>query len=286
MIRNRFRLPLPPLLAAVLLLAGCGGGDRAPSGEETNDSEYQRGLWLEKQDRPKEALAAYLKVIARRGEENAPESHLEAGVIIMQQIKDPIQAIYHFQRYLDSQPAPPKTKADLVRQQIDAAKRDFARSLRPQPLETTGDRQQLQDQVARLQRENDDLKAELAARSGGEPAGVAAPGRPRPTPAPAPVPNDSPITLAPMGAAPGLGISPVQAAPVKSGPRAPASPPAAPPAPERKYTVQAGDTLFKIAQREYGASGVSARAQAIYEANRDVMKSNADLKPGMELRLP
>jgi LysM repeat protein len=290
--RNRLRPLALPLLGALLLLAGCAPGDSSPTGEETNDSDYQRGLQLEKRDRPQEALAAYLKVIARRGEENAPESHLEAGVILLQHNKDPIPAIYHFQKYLESRPSPPKTKADLVRQQIDAAKRDFARSLRPQPLETAGDRQQLQDQIARLQSENDRLTAELAAMKSSAPvarpsaspagsAGAAASDGPRISLAP--VANDSPISLAPLKSATPAGVSPVQSAPLKTVPQ-PAA--AKAPASGRKHTVQAGDTLYKIAQHYYGSAGASARADAIYQANRDVMKTKSDLKPGMELKLP
>jgi LysM repeat protein len=288
--RNRLRPLATPLLAALVFLAGCARSDSSPTGEETNDSDYQRGLQLEKQDRPQEALAAYLKVIARRGEENAPESHLEAGVILLQHTKDPVGAIHHFRKYLELRPSSPQ--APLVRQQIDAAYRDFARTLRPQQLESAGDRQQLQDQLARLQADNDRLTAELTALKSGN-----ATTRPSSVPAMpanpagsgdfrislAPVTSVSPITSAPMKSAGLATFPPVQGAPVKAAPP-PAS--AKAPAAGRKHTVQAGDTLYKIAQRYYGSAGASARADAIYQANRDVMKSKSDLKPGMELKLP
>ena len=289
--RNRLCPHATLLLAALVLVAGCIRSDSAPEGEETNDSEYQRGLQLEKQDRPQEALAAYLKVIAHRGEENAPESHLEAGVILLQHIKDPVEAIHHFRKYLELRPRSPQ--APLVRQQIDAAYRDFARTLRPQQLESAGDRQQLQDQLARVQADNDRLTAELAAVKSGN-----ATARPSSVPAVpanagssgdfrislAPATSVSPITPAPMKAAGLATFSPVQGAPVKAAP-----PPATAKATAtagRKHTVQAGDTLYKIAQRYYGSAGASARADAIYLANRDVMKSKSDLKPGMELKIP
>jgi LysM repeat protein len=293
MMRNRLRPLVRPVLAALMLLAGCSRGDSPPSADETNDSEYQRGLRLEKQDRPQEALAAFLKVIARRGDEDSPESHLEAGVIYLQHIKDPNEAIHHFHKYLELQPN--SRQADLVRQQIDAAKREFARTLRPEPVEGVGDRLAQQEQISRLQGENDQLKADLAALRGGapttqlpsgpvEPAGPPAQGRLRITAAPPA--NDSPITLAPLNSAPVSGTPPAQGAPLKTTPRAPVTKSAPPPAAGRKHTVQAGDTLFKIAQRYYGSTGVSARIDAIYQANRDVMKSKADLKPGMELKIP
>ncbi len=291
--RNRLRPLVPPMLAALVFLAGCARSDSTPAGEETNESEYQRGLRLEKQDRPQEALAAYLKVIARRGEDDAPESHLEAGVIYLQHIKDPIRAVYHFEKYLELQPN--SRQAALVRQQIDAAKRDFARTLRPQPLESAGDRMELQDQLARLQGENERLKADLAALTSGapvsrpvppraEPSGAAPPGHPLITLAP--MANDSPISPAPLKSASLAGPSPVQSAPLKAAARPSAAKPAPTPATGRKYTVQAGDNLFKIAQRFYGSTGVSARTEAIYQANRDVMKTKTDLKPGVELKIP
>jgi len=96
-----------------------------------------------------------------------------------------------------------------------------------------------------------------------------------------PVAEDSAVTLAPLNLAPAA--APVQAAPPGGGSRPAPIPPAAG---GRKHTVLPGDTLYKIAQRYYGASGAAARAKAIFEANQDVMKSQADLKPGMVLKIP
>jgi len=49
------------------------------------------------------ALEAFLKVIEKRGDD-APESHLEAGLIYLNHIKDPIAAIYHFRKYIEIKP--------------------------------------------------------------------------------------------------------------------------------------------------------------------------------------
>jgi LysM repeat protein len=286
MMRNRLSSLVTPALLALLLLAGCMRGDAPPAADETTDPEFQRGRQLE-QDRPQEALAAYLKVIARRGEDDSAESHLGAGVIYLQYVKDPIRAIYHFQKYLELQPN--SRRADFVRQQIDAAKRDFVRTLRPQPIEMGGDLTELQDRVSRLQRENDQLKADLAtARAGGPPPPAPVVGKAPSGGGPrivlAPIAQDSMVTLVPLNppAAPAT-ASPVQAAQAGPGSRAA---PAKPAAGGRRHTVQPGDTLYKIAQRYYGASGATARAKAVFEANRDVMKSQTDLKPGMELKIP
>ena len=73
---------------------------------------------------------------------------------------------------------------------------------------------------------------------------------------------------------------------VQSGSSSTASAPkpgATPGASARTYTVVAGDSLSKIAKREYGDA---QKWQAIYQANRDKI-SNPDLiHPGQVLTIP
>ena len=49
------------------------------------------------------------------------------------------------------------------------------------------------------------------------------------------------------------------------------------------YVVVNGDSLSKIAQREYGDAN---RWRAIYEANKDVIKDPDLIYPGQELKIP
>lgn len=51
----------------------------------------------------------------------------------------------------------------------------------------------------------------------------------------------------------------------------------------RKYTVQAGDTLSKIAKDFYGNANEYNR---IFEANRDKLESPDKIRPGQELVIP
>jgi nucleoid-associated protein YgaU len=51
----------------------------------------------------------------------------------------------------------------------------------------------------------------------------------------------------------------------------------------RSYTVKKGDSLSKIAKREYGDAQQWHR---IYEANRDTIKDPDLIYPGQVLRLP
>ncbi|HYE97168.1 MAG TPA: peptidoglycan-binding protein LysM [Rubricoccaceae bacterium] len=49
------------------------------------------------------------------------------------------------------------------------------------------------------------------------------------------------------------------------------------------YTIQAGDTLSKIAQRHFGDAN---RYDEIFEANREVIKDPDLIYPGQQIRLP
>ena len=52
---------------------------------------------------------------------------------------------------------------------------------------------------------------------------------------------------------------------------------------ERTYTVVAGDTLSKIAKREYGDASAWHR---IYEANKDTIKNPDLIYPGQTFKIP
>ena len=49
------------------------------------------------------------------------------------------------------------------------------------------------------------------------------------------------------------------------------------------YTVVAGDSLSKIAKREYGNAKEWNR---IFEANREILKDPDKIYPGQELKIP
>ncbi len=51
----------------------------------------------------------------------------------------------------------------------------------------------------------------------------------------------------------------------------------------RTYVVVSGDSLSKIAKRQYGDAQKWPR---IYEANRDIIKNPDLIYPGQELRIP
>ncbi|HEX2100883.1 MAG TPA: LysM peptidoglycan-binding domain-containing protein [Candidatus Synoicihabitans sp.] len=287
------------LALALWLVSGCARPPPGPLTAEADEPAFLRGRELMRQGRNQEALAAFLKVIEQRGDQ-APESHLDVGVLFQQHIKDPIAAIYHYRKYLELKPNAPQ--ADLVRQRIGASMREFARTLPAQPLENQAMRNDMFEVVERLQRENLELKNQLAlARAN---AAAPLPGT-RPSVAdlelrnPAAVPPASgpaaiiePVMTAPAAAA---SSHPISRAPLPDEPRTlqppmrPADAAAAPaqgvtlPSGARRHIVVKGDTLMSVALRYYNNR---SRYRDIYAANRHQMSNENDLKLGMELIIP
>lgn len=284
-----------PAIAALLLLllglVGCGDRSREPLPAETDEPLYVQGKQLLKQGRKSEALTAFLKVIDRRGERGAPESHLEAGHIYLDHTKDPVEAYHHFRKYLVLQPN--SREAASVRGMVEAAKREFARTLPARPLEDQSARLEIRETMERLQRENEELRAQIATLRGG---GSTSAGRSAPMIS---LPADPGIRAAPPPVAtlaePPSAVSPAARTSPLPGPalntRTPAPPPAktvvpdrtAPPAGSRTHTVQPKETIFGISVKYYGHGRGTA---AIYQANRDSMRHETDLRPGMVLRIP
>ncbi len=284
-------------MLGVLLLAGCAENDRVKTAAEIDEPAYREGQALLKSGRRQEALNAFLRVIDKRGED-APESHLEIGLLYAQHINDPLSAIYHFKKYLALRPNSPQ--APLIRQRIDAATREFARTLPAQPLENQLQRVDLVAALDKLKQENEALKQELADVKAGRASGttpVLATNSPEvATSAPAAASNfnfsvdtipavrtrPSPTAPANRPAASAPKPSPPTVAPTRPAP-APANqtPPAT--AGNRRHTVAAGDTLSKISQQYYGNR---TRVNDILAANKNVLRSPAELKPGMVLRIP
>ena len=291
------------LLAVLWLFPGCGAGDKLPFSAEADEPGYRSGQQLVKQGRDAEALSAFLKVIEKRGEQSAPESHLEAGLIYLRHIKDPLEAIHHFRKYLELQPN--AKQAPNVRGLVDTARREYARTLPAHPMESQLVGLDQLEQIRQLQREVDDLRAEnTALRSlapapltrasrasvdSGEAAGLSAAPASRPpsisfsAPPPAPAaaaPAEESVTLLspapkPVVAAPPAGrgmTGSIAPGPRSSGPGV---------SPGKKYTVARGDTLYSIA-RKFGL-----KAEDIAAANRATIPSlSAPLRTGAEIRIP
>lgn len=282
---------------ALAFTAACERRDAEAISAEADEPNFRQGQQFVKQGRSQEALASFLKVIAKRGE-SAPESHLEAGLLYLDQVKDPLAAIYHFRKYLELQPN--SRQAVYVRGRIDVAKREFARTLPAAPLESQAERLDMLEQLTQLQRENEQLRAELASVRTGvpnppvrsrvtlnePPATQVVPAtsvpqsfftsRTEPPPSTVVGPDeDSPISLAPAPTTSVRSSEPTLAARVT--PTKP-TPPGG-----RRHLIVKGDTLYSLAQRYYGDR---SRWRDIYAANRDVLPNENSLRMGMEIRIP
>ena len=71
--------------------------------------------------------------------------------------KDPVKAYHHFREYLDLQPN--SKEAVRVRGMVEAAKREFARTLPARPLDDQSAQMQADDALEKLRRENEELRA-------------------------------------------------------------------------------------------------------------------------------
>jgi phage tail protein X len=278
------------LLAVAALLAGAGcGADSLTLPAEKDEPLYRDAQQLARQDRTDQALLAYLKLIAKRGDDQAPESHLDVGIIYLDNYKNPIYAIYHFDKYLELEPN--STLARHVRDEIDRAKRDFARTLPGQPLESQAGRMDTNDEIDQLRNENNVLRAEISTLRNGltagparnltadrgdsaappiiaAPAADAVPAAPEPPAEAAAAPALGRVRLAPPAAADAAAA----AVPARSG--------------GRTHVVAKGDSIYNLAVRYYG-SGSVAHERAIVQANRGLLESEkSTLKIGIELRIP
>jgi nucleoid-associated protein YgaU len=250
---------------------------------EINDPGFLEGQQLERQGEPSKALLAYLKVIARRGDQ-APESHLDVGLLYLKHFEEPVRAIFYFEKYLELQPN--SASSEKVKALIETAKRDFVRKLAIQPPENPSTRTESSDELESLRRENVLLKAELATIRGN---GSALLGAAR---APA-IPPSAPgwRTGAPPADTPVIVEAPPQAGPVQAPTVVPAAnvkqqTSAAKGAASRTYTVAKGDTLYGLALRFYG-KGSAARVRDIIAANKDLLNgTGSNLKIGMVLKIP
>ena len=219
-----------------------------PIVKEENDSGFQRALSLLKVGNDEDALEEFLAVTRRTM--HCPKSHLQVGMLFLnlESRKDPVAAIYHFQRFLllenNSKEAP------KVRQLIVTAEREIIRGLPGEPYADYLDSLDLREQNNRLMREVADLKARL---------GLPLTERDiRDNESPLPVRN-----------------SKVQQ--IKNEPSF-VTPPLA-----RTYVVQKGDSLYGISRKFYGDSSY---IEQIFQANRNSLSSKDSLKLGQELIIP
>ena len=236
------------MIACALLLAGCGqkSGAQLDTADE-KDAHVRKGLEQVSQKNWDAAIGQFETALSKKPELGRPD--LELAMIYHQHEKNYARAIYHYERYLEKRPL--TEKRALIQDWIRQAKISLAG-------ETGISGGDVSEELVRLTRENNMLRKQLETAGGGAPATVAnvrtiltQPPAVRPAPAPAAVPVSA------------KAVEPVKAA--------------------RTYQVRPGDTLGRIAGSVYGDTG---KWKKIYDANRDKMKSETDIKVGQTLTIP
>lgn len=151
------------MCAVLLLAAGCWWRvDNGAYVAEVDEPEYRRAKELLRQGRANEALMEFDKVLSKRGLNNAPETHMDMAIINQQHMRDQLAAIYHYQKYLTLMPNAPRS--DVVRQRIDAARREYVSTLPGRPsLDLAGAPADYVETINRLRAQNEQLRAALAA---------------------------------------------------------------------------------------------------------------------------
>lgn len=197
------------------------------------------------------AIELYNKALERKPQ--LARAHLEVGLLYDSYKEDYNRAIYHYQRYLELRPQ--SEKEQLIQDLIRRARLSYAVSLPDTPPGAI-------EEIAELRKENASLKARLAEFMSRQN-----------------VESSAAVASADSEKTPREGAG-VQKKAVEQSP-APQPAPAQPPV--RTYRVQKGDTLSSIASKMYNDSTAWRK---IFDANKNTMKSPANLTVGQTLVIP
>jgi nucleoid-associated protein YgaU len=287
------------VFAASMALAGCNlmTKEEALKDDSSNPYYKQAQQDLDNND-PKAAAGDYETALSTNPK--LAGAHYELGIIYGDKLSDPISSIFHFQRYLELDPA--SDKKDQVQALIDKQSQAFAASL-PNSTPAT----QNSDDLAKLQSDNAGLKkqvtdathtiallqAQLKHRNHLRPTPIAV-SNPPPAPAADATSAPAPVVAADPAPPPTNAVSPTPAPPRAvavdtNSPDVNAVPPptngvTAPAGPSRSYTVVKGDSIWKIAHKMYPGDTKNGEDK-IREANKEALAGKF-LKPGQVLAIP
>ncbi|MDA9763992.1 LysM peptidoglycan-binding domain-containing protein [Opitutales bacterium] len=265
----KFRPVSEILVASLIVMAGCV----QPKGEELSEREissFRTGESYLSQGRHDQALSAFLKVVEMTP--IAPESHLYLGQLYLEHTKDPVLAIYHFGQYLKFNPT--SRQAPMVRELINTAKKEFARTFPADLFNAELERMDmlavieqkdaeilsLKKELARLQAEQNSLNLRLQEMQSRTPSYTAPE---------APVVTQQQRRVQPLPRSNLLGGQ--------------TNAPATASGSERIHVVKPGDNLGIISREYYGDS---SRIFDIYEANRDIIPNVNTISEGQRLKIP
>ena len=210
---------------------------------------------------------------------NVAKAYLQIGLLYGDKLGDPISAIYFYQKYLEARPNAAEREEVLAA--MEKAKIDFALSLTNTGIQNAAE-------IARISKENVDLKQQIAQLQGtlaakeaqvSQVAGAAAP--PKATAASV-VPATPPATERKSASRSEPAVMP--SVPASTPPPAPAEAAVAP-AGAKQHTITKGDTLWKLAKQYYPASlDLNEEIKKIKAANPGLDDRN--LKIGNTITIP
>jgi LysM repeat protein len=287
------------VFAASMALAGCNLLNKEEALKDDSSNPYYKQAQQDlDNNNPKAAASDYETALSSNPK--LAGAHYELGIIYGDKLSDPISSIFHFQRYLELDPA--SDKKDQVQALIDKQSQAFAASLpnSTPATQNTGDLAKLQSDNADLKKQVIDathtiaqLQAQLKHHNHLRPTPIAVTNPPPPpapaadtSSAPAPVVAADPVPP-PTNTVPA--VPPRAVAVDTNSPDVNAVPPptngvTAPAGPSRSYTVVKGDSIWKIAHKMYPGDTKNGEDK-IREANKEALAGKF-LKPGQVLVIP
>jgi LysM repeat protein len=260
-----------PLICCVVLVA-CQPPPVGLEAEDERNSFFKQANELVRSGDFYGAIQQYEKAL--QANPKVARAHYEIGMIYGDKLGDHVASIYHFQRYLNNRPT--AANAAHVKTLIEKARIDFLLTLPNSGMVNA-------EEIARISRENVELKqmlarslAELEQLKKAAPFTETAPGAQVIPPLVVAAEPVEPMVVEP---------------PVEVTERSPAPVPVAepePPAPavaSRTHTVVAGETLWRIASKNY-PQDVNGGVQKILAANPVLKGDVKNLKAGQVLTLP
>ncbi len=257
-------------ITCCLLISGCDSSARRDAADERNP-QVQKGLEQAQLKHWGEAIRQFESALTRNA--NLARPNLELALIYHQQKKNYVRAIYHYECYLEKRPT--SEKRQLLLGWIGQARISFVAEIG----QSTGG---VSEELVRLTRENNLLRAQLKRQGGTGPAVTKTKTLITEPPAGARQAKADPSVKPPIAPQPSVAQKTAKRHPTpvnaKSIERIQIPAPAT-----TTYTVQPGDTLTRIAKI---VSGDGRRWKEIYAANMDKMKNENDLKAGQTIIIP
>ena len=246
------------------VIVGCGE-DLTQEVRSTSGSSHPLIRKAEQRSRSRDidgAIALYQKALME--EPRLSHAHLQLAVLFDERKQNYLRSIHHYQRFLELEPE--TEKKELIEQSIRHCRISFAATMKEAQGDQLDEVRDLRAEIANLKEQNAKLGETIARYQNTETSARAASPR-----------SADPSTGEPRGesASPSAGTA---APPVRL-----ETVPEEPAVVVRTYKVQSGDTLSTISRKMYGKSSLWDK---IYQANRDRMRSQNDLKIGQELRIP